>query len=255
MVPDALLNSLCVLAHLEVLPPSERRLAAETAVKLAEALVYVAVIGEFKRGKSKLINALLGKDVLPTGVTPVTAVPTLVRFGPAARAVIYRAAGSAASIPLAQLPDYVTERGQSRQPQARAGGRGRAARPSPGIRSRPGRHARDGQCPPSQHRDDDGVFPPDRRRRAGAHRRCAALRGRDRPAGHGRWDGRADGGLPQQDGPAEPRVGPLQVALHPHPRRISAAHVAGRRNAPCGTPALAAQQWRTPVSSPKTPVT
>jgi GTP-binding protein EngB required for normal cell division len=104
MVHDGLLNSLRVLAHLEVLPPAERRLAAETAVKLAEALVYVAVIGEFKRGKSTLINALLGEDVLPTGITPVTAAPTLVRFGPAARAVIYRRDGSAAPVPLAQLP-------------------------------------------------------------------------------------------------------------------------------------------------------
>src|SRR2546421_5760006 len=97
-------------ALLGPLPPSERRLAAETAAKLAEALVYVAVIGEFKRGKSTLINALLGEDVLPTGITPVTAVPTLVRFGPAARAVSHRTDGSAAPLPLAQLPDYVTER-------------------------------------------------------------------------------------------------------------------------------------------------
>jgi hypothetical protein len=52
MVHDALLKSLRILAHLELLPPSERRLAAETAAKLADALVYVAVIGEFKRGKS-----------------------------------------------------------------------------------------------------------------------------------------------------------------------------------------------------------
>jgi hypothetical protein len=54
MVHDACLNSLRILAHLEVLPPSERRFAAETAAKLAEALVYLAVIGEFKRGKSTL---------------------------------------------------------------------------------------------------------------------------------------------------------------------------------------------------------
>jgi ribosome biogenesis GTPase A len=64
MAHDALLNSLRLLANVEVLPPAERRLAAETAAKLAEALVYVAVIGEFKRGKSTLINALLGEDVL-----------------------------------------------------------------------------------------------------------------------------------------------------------------------------------------------
>jgi Dynamin family len=68
--------SLIVLSVGRVLYPRPRD------VEVADALVYVVVIGEFKRGKSTLINALLGEDVLPTGVTPVTAVPTLVRFGP-----------------------------------------------------------------------------------------------------------------------------------------------------------------------------
>ena len=36
------------------------------------------MIGQFKRGKSTLLNALLGAPVLPTGVTPVTAIPTFV---------------------------------------------------------------------------------------------------------------------------------------------------------------------------------
>lgn len=39
------------------------------------------VVGEAKRGKSMLVNALLGHAVLPAGVTPLTAVTTTVRYG------------------------------------------------------------------------------------------------------------------------------------------------------------------------------
>jgi GTP-binding protein EngB required for normal cell division len=36
----------------------------------------LAVLGQFKRGKSTVLNALLGQSVLPIGVVPVTAIPT-----------------------------------------------------------------------------------------------------------------------------------------------------------------------------------
>ena len=39
------------------------------------------MIGEFNRGKSTLVNALLGEEVLPTGVLPLTAVATELAFG------------------------------------------------------------------------------------------------------------------------------------------------------------------------------
>jgi hypothetical protein len=42
-------------------------------------------VGQFKRGKSMLLNALLGADILPTGVIPVTAIPTFLQFAPAWR--------------------------------------------------------------------------------------------------------------------------------------------------------------------------
>ena len=51
--------------------------AAEAGRRLAGLTLEVAVVGEFKRGKSTLINALLGSDVLPAGVLPLTAVPTV----------------------------------------------------------------------------------------------------------------------------------------------------------------------------------
>lgn len=51
------------------------------AARLADAQFYVACVGQFKRGKSTLINALLDDRVLPVGIVPITAVPTVVRFG------------------------------------------------------------------------------------------------------------------------------------------------------------------------------
>jgi len=49
--------------------------------KLASDQLHVAVLGQMKRGKSSFINALLGADVLPTGVLPVTAVITEIKYG------------------------------------------------------------------------------------------------------------------------------------------------------------------------------
>ena len=57
--------------------------------RVREGRFYVAVLGQFKRGKSTLVNALVGEVVLPVGVAPVTSVTTIVRHGArAARARI-----------------------------------------------------------------------------------------------------------------------------------------------------------------------
>ena len=67
------------------------------------------VTGEFKRGKSTLLNALAGADVLPTGVLPVTAVPTRVSAGPTEVARVLFLNGTTREIPVAQVRDYVDE--------------------------------------------------------------------------------------------------------------------------------------------------
>ena len=61
--------------------------ARELAARVSEGRFYVACIGQFKRGKSTLLNALVGHEVVPTGFVPVTAVPTVIRFGDELRAV------------------------------------------------------------------------------------------------------------------------------------------------------------------------
>lgn len=59
--------------------------AEELRSRLASGRVHLAVLGQFKRGKSTLLNALLGEAVLPSAVVPLTAVPTFLKPSPARR--------------------------------------------------------------------------------------------------------------------------------------------------------------------------
>lgn len=74
----------------------------------------VAVVGEFKRGKSTFINALLGKEILPADVTPTSATINRVTYGlkPGVR-IVFRANGDQAErveeVPIDQLAGYVTK--------------------------------------------------------------------------------------------------------------------------------------------------
>jgi GTP-binding protein EngB required for normal cell division len=70
---------------------------------------YVACLGQFKRGKSTLLDALVGLPVLPTGILPVTAVPTVVRYGSAPAARIQLQPGEWKEIQTAELGAYVAE--------------------------------------------------------------------------------------------------------------------------------------------------
>ncbi|HXG52683.1 MAG TPA: dynamin family protein [candidate division Zixibacteria bacterium] len=70
---------------------------AELQQRLAEERFHLAVLGQFKRGKSTLLNALLGEPLLPTGVVPLTSVPTFLQGGERrAIRVLFRDRGQAA---------------------------------------------------------------------------------------------------------------------------------------------------------------
>jgi GTPase SAR1 family protein len=86
--------------------------------KLAQQRFNVVVVGEFKRGKTTFVNALLGSEVLPAAVVPLTSVVTAVTWGDEIRAEITFFDGRAEEIPPTELARYVTERGN---PQNRLG--------------------------------------------------------------------------------------------------------------------------------------
>ena len=48
----------------------------DLASRYSEGRYHLAVLGQFKRGKSALLNALTGEPILPVGVVPLTAAPT-----------------------------------------------------------------------------------------------------------------------------------------------------------------------------------
>lgn len=83
--------------------------------RIREGRFFVACLGQFKRGKSTLINALLDEPILPCGVAPVTSVVTVVRYG-ARRARVRIGTSSWHEIPITDIGQYVSE---SANPQNR----------------------------------------------------------------------------------------------------------------------------------------
>ncbi len=80
------------------------RLRAEA---LGREVFRLMVVGEFKRGKSTLINAMIGAPVLPAKVAPCTAALTVLRHGPRPRAWIVPEQGEAYEVEVEALRDYV----------------------------------------------------------------------------------------------------------------------------------------------------
>lgn len=85
--------------------------ARSTAERIAEGRFYVACVGQFKRGKSTLLNALIGEPILPSGVVPVTSVPTILRFGESREARVRLNNGEWTDIAIADIEEYVSEAG------------------------------------------------------------------------------------------------------------------------------------------------
>ena len=106
---DALAAALSAVAALGTARDREQLMAVRD--RIAAQRLRVLVAGEAKRGKSTLVNALLDRAVLPAGVTPLTAVPTAVRYGDDPRTEVTFADGHEERHSLAALEDLVTERG------------------------------------------------------------------------------------------------------------------------------------------------
>ena len=88
-----------------------RSRVASLAHRLEDNNLEVALFGRVSSGKSSLLNALLGTDVLPVGVNPITAVPTKLRYGTALRAEVTYATGRMEEVPLKEFSQLITEQG------------------------------------------------------------------------------------------------------------------------------------------------
>ena len=78
--------------------------------KIQDEKFNLVVVGQFKRGKSTLVNALIGADILPTAVVPLTSIVTILRYGPEEKITVSFSSGDKEIILRDKLAKYVTER-------------------------------------------------------------------------------------------------------------------------------------------------
>jgi small GTP-binding protein len=109
-----LAGTLRILLHLAEQRKDEMGVAdcRQLLARLAEDRLNLAMVGQFSRGKSSLMNALLGAEKLPTGILPLTSVITTVAYGESQRVLLQREGWTfPQEIRLDQLPEYVTQHG------------------------------------------------------------------------------------------------------------------------------------------------
>src|SRR5271170_229708 len=79
------------------------RVERDLVTKLSEDRFHLVVVGEFNHGKSTFVNALLGANVLPVGVTPTTAVIHHLEYSAEPRAFVVYASEKRTPMPFEQV--------------------------------------------------------------------------------------------------------------------------------------------------------
>ncbi len=100
-----------VMGRMLDLDLSDRESCLEWREKLETDTFNLVVVGQFKRGKTCLINAMLGAEILPVSVIPLTSIVTVLVYGEAKAAKVCFKNGETADIPAESVSHYVTETG------------------------------------------------------------------------------------------------------------------------------------------------
>lgn len=103
-----LLDCLEALSSVPSIPAAD---CQELKERLSGNIFNLVVVGQFKRGKTCLINALLGADLLPVAVVPLTSIVTILTYGETLRVEVIYNDGRVGAILPQELTDYVTEMG------------------------------------------------------------------------------------------------------------------------------------------------
>jgi GTP-binding protein EngB required for normal cell division len=69
----------------------------------------IALFGRVSSGKSSLLNHIVGSDVLPVGVNPITSVPTRIVFGSKPRILVTTAGQNPQVLEIGRITEFVTE--------------------------------------------------------------------------------------------------------------------------------------------------
>jgi len=102
----AKIKRICGIFHIDSLNP---QITAIGEVIHESNIVNVALLGRFKAGKSSFLNSILGQNIIPVGVLPLTAAITRVRYGVRDRAEVLFLNGQTKDIAISELPDFIAE--------------------------------------------------------------------------------------------------------------------------------------------------
>jgi hypothetical protein len=81
----------------------------ETNNLLTNSAVEIGVFGHVKRGKSTLVNALIGREVLATGMRPKTAVPVTIEYSPEESGLVVLADGGTINASIEEAVEATTQ--------------------------------------------------------------------------------------------------------------------------------------------------
>ncbi|HEX7533813.1 MAG TPA: dynamin family protein [Syntrophales bacterium] len=108
-VSQQLLNNVLELCVRFSIVSLNRQIEACQKLLVQNPPIDVAILGQFKAGKSSFINSLIGKSILPVGVIPVTTVITRLQYGEREQAVVRYFDGSAAEIGINDIETFTSE--------------------------------------------------------------------------------------------------------------------------------------------------
>ena len=99
------LEKLCTALNLE----ENRKDMERCRKKLNNHTFAVGIMGEFKRGKSTVINSLLEQEIMPADILPCSATMNRVTYDLTPHAQLKMRNGTVKDIPVEELSDYVTK--------------------------------------------------------------------------------------------------------------------------------------------------
>lgn len=104
-----------VVKNIEVLTKEDVETVDDRLRMIREQLISncfnLVILGQFKRGKTTLINSLIGEEILPSSIVPLTSIVTILKFGREISCKVFMEDGSEKVVCIGELTDYVTEKG------------------------------------------------------------------------------------------------------------------------------------------------
>lgn len=86
-----------------------RQLEAAQTLLAENPPIDVAVLGQFKAGKSSFLNSLIGQPILPVGAIPVTTAITRLQYGETERVLVRHFDGITTGAPLTDIAEFTSE--------------------------------------------------------------------------------------------------------------------------------------------------